>query len=129
VPAKLANKPTIAIDLPTVNSTDGSVHLLIKNLESSLAVEDKGETTMFSIGSELREALNKALPSPATVSPKFTLGLPQCISMNNVRFEAAPVRRVQQHKDRLCIARKRSRTRHLHRQFREDKNNGDDGRN
>jgi len=36
----------------------------------------------------LRDALNEALPSLATVPSKFTLGLPQCIAMNDVRFEA-----------------------------------------
>ena len=88
VPARLVGQPAIAIDMPTVNSSDGSVHLQIKNLTTSLAVEDTDPPTVFSIGNEVRDALNKVLPSSATVAPSIVLGLPQCVAMNNVRFEA-----------------------------------------
>jgi hypothetical protein len=86
VPAKASN-PTISIDLPAVQA-NGAVHLAIKNLEASLLVEDGGSTTAVSIGSAIRDALNAAQPFLATVSPSFTLALPQCIAMNNPRFQA-----------------------------------------
>jgi hypothetical protein len=80
--------PSITIDMAR-SSLNGVIRLEMTNLDASLSVDVNGTSLPIALGDQVRSALNGILPVFATVSPSITLGLPQCIDMHNVRFEAA----------------------------------------
>ncbi|WP_146006745.1 hypothetical protein [Bradyrhizobium forestalis] len=86
LPARLAHDPSISIAPPIVKP-NGSINLELANLDATLEV-DTGTRHAMSFGSELKQAFNQAIPHPASIEPSISIGLPQCINMNNARFEA-----------------------------------------
>jgi hypothetical protein len=85
--AKLAKKPSISLGLSSAVNT-GALRLEISSLEASLHVQAGRKTALIPLGSNLRDILNAKLPSLGSVAPSITLGLPQCIDMHNIRFDA-----------------------------------------
>ena len=86
LPARLTQDPSISIAPPIVKTT-GSVNLELADLDATVEV-DAGTKHSISFGSELKHAFNRAIPQPASIEPSVTIGLPQCINMNNLRYEA-----------------------------------------
>ncbi|RXG97198.1 hypothetical protein [Bradyrhizobium vignae] len=86
VPARLVGKPSISIAAPSVKAS-GSVEMEFSALDNSIELNPGAKHTV-DFGSLLKLALNQAIPKIASIEPSITIGLPQCVSMNNSRFEA-----------------------------------------
>lgn len=86
VPARLVGKPSMSLAPPSVKA-NGTVGVEFSALDASVEVSTGAKHTV-DFGSLLKQALNQAIPKIASIEPSITIGLPQCVSMNNNRFEA-----------------------------------------
>jgi hypothetical protein len=83
--ARAAQQPSISIGMPAIKA--GSVILELTDLDATIEVE-AGAVRLIPFGAVLKQALNQAIPQPASIKPSITIGLPQCVDMNNGKFEA-----------------------------------------
>ncbi len=86
VSSRLLQKPFISVAPPTI-SASGFVGLELSALDIIAEVSSSPKYTI-DFGALLKQALNKAIPPIASIQPMIAIGLPQCVHMNDNRFEA-----------------------------------------
>lgn len=86
--ASLATRPTASVDMPIV-AANGDISLRLSAVDTTLVVRLlDGSSVNLTLGPVLQSIINTALPTVSNVAPSVELGLPDCIDMQDNRYEA-----------------------------------------